>query len=570
MLSEKITKLLEVFGVSGAQAAEFMGYSPSAFSRIKTGARRPVITSQASAKLVNGFCLMADQRDQTSLLRDICHAPEGCGEDELRQRLLLWLFEVDDFSHEEAAGAEGSTRQTDGDGGVMGAGPLFAERLDALMRLADMSNEKLSRLTFVHSSYISKLRRGIRIPKGNSSYIRLLCEALRDELEQEGKQGEFCRLAGMENSVMENGIPWTAIRGWLFDYGNDRGRMAVGRLLETLSVGMASRIAFAPEELPSLADIRRQYDSDRLYEYHGIEGMRCAVVRFLLEAFDGGAERIFLYSDQDMGWMDEPFLPELKALMLSCIQKGMQIIIIHNIGRDAGELFQAISFWAPLYLSSQIESYYSEKDVNRVFFHTLFLNPGKACIEAFSIRGKEAGASYRYHTDPRCLVAFVDAFESFLQLAKPLVRMVKSGQEPKSGAAQGFGFEPDGEIAQGFGREPESGAAQGFGREPESGIAAEDGGSPRGEMEGSDGGVADCRAVSLDNVFVHIFRDRVVVTRSVEPKISIVLTHPAMRDAFYAFFGGVFEGDVLFLSCDELYIHIFSCICVQTLLYLLS
>ena len=232
--------------------------------------------------------------------------------------------------------------------------------------------------------------------------------------------------------------------------------------------------------------------------------------------------------------MDEPFLPVLKALMFSCIQKGMQFIVIHNIGRDAGELFQAISFWAPLYLTSQIESYYSEKDVNRVFFHTLFLNPGKACIEAFSIRGKEAGASYRYHTDPRCLVAFADAFESFLQIAKPFVRMVKSGQEPKSGAAQGFGFEPDGEIAQGFGREPESG------------IAAEDGGSPRGEMEGSDGGAADCRAVSLDNVFVHIFRDRVVVTRSVEPKISIVLTHPAMKDAFYAFFGGYLKA-----TCDS-------------------
>ena len=118
--------------------------------------------------------------------------------------------------------------------------------------------------------------------------------------------------------------------------------------------------------------------------YNGVSGLQDAVIRFLIMVCESKGQEMLLYSDQDMAWMmgPEDFCLKWAMLMKYCVKSGIRIRIIHNIDRSPREMDMAIKSWLPLYMSGMVEPYYSEavKDVR--FFHTLFVCPGVAAIEA--------------------------------------------------------------------------------------------------------------------------------------------------------------------------------------------
>ncbi len=158
--------------------------------------------------------------------------------------------------------------------------------------------------------------------------------------------------------------------------------------------------------------------------YVGIAGLRRAILRFLYAAIQNKKPQLLLYSDQNMAWMveDRDFAMRWVSLMSAYVNSGGKIQIIHNVDRGLGEMLAAIRAWLPLYVSGNIESWYCLKPGGERFFHTQFLEPEDACIEASFVIGGENETRYSYHTQEEKLAYFRRFYKELLRNSRPLFR----------------------------------------------------------------------------------------------------------------------------------------------------
>ena len=167
--------------------------------------------------------------------------------------------------------------------------------------------------------------------------------------------------------------------------------------------------------------------------YHGNEGLRQAVLRFLNGVRNGNVKEILLYSDENMNWMtdDEEFIKKWMLLMLACVQKGVLIRIIHNIDRGPKEMTDAIKSWLPLYMSGLIESYYAQRTGGERFSHTLFIAKGVGCISSWNAKNVNDKNIYFYDVEDEKIEFFENIFNSLLKESKRLVKVNVGESIPK-------------------------------------------------------------------------------------------------------------------------------------------
>ena len=102
--------------------------------------------------------------------------------------------------------------------------------------------------------------------------------------------------------------------------------------------------------------------------------------------------------------------------------------------RSLDEMNAAITNWLPLYMSGMIESYFSQKVKDSRFSHTLFLSPGRACIESSHVIGTESVGQYRYYTEDPSLELCRVSFLKLMENAKSLLRINRPGNLENRGS----------------------------------------------------------------------------------------------------------------------------------------
>lgn len=259
---------------------------------------------------------------------------------------------------------------------------------------------------------------------------------------QLGKIEAFAQLLGVSPAILadpESGRQ--ALNSWLCDFSASGNGPLAQRFAGSID---ALRIPAVKRPIPS--DIP-PYTVSPLY--YGDNGLRQAVLRFLWEAATRKADRLLLYSDQNMNWLtDDPvFQQQWAQAMIACVQSGTRIRIIHNLDRNIQELLAAINGWLPLYLSGNIESFYCRKLSDPRFAHTLFLSPKTGCITACNVIGKESVGVYYYLTDISALRALETQYDGLLHLSKSLLKVYRGGDYLPSGTCRISSLEPSISLA---------------------------------------------------------------------------------------------------------------------------
>lgn len=397
MFAQKLNVLFRQLSCTNQEIAAYAGYDRSNISRFRHGSRSLAPRSKAARKLVHAICRYAEQNDKLAPLCALIQEPDALGADALQAKVLAWLFEGDRQSQGETKGE---------------ALQFFAEKLDMLMKEAGLSNVRFSRLLNVDASLISRFRSGVRAPLDNPDMQAKMCRILLSRIDDKQKL-----LARMGEGVAA--LDEKALSAWLFSCDSSRGQLAssVEKILEKIDATLAPAAA-APCQLSSAPD-----DTGKSI-YYGIEGLREAVLRFLFQAAQRGKE-LYLYSDQKMDWMtaDPVFRGKLLHLLGACVQNGVFIHIIHNIGRNRAEMHDAIRCWLPLYMSGMIKSYYWAKDRADHFSNTIFLAPDVACVAGDLLVGSEENAIYHYYTDAEQLRLYCDTFRQMLLRTKTLIHI---------------------------------------------------------------------------------------------------------------------------------------------------
>lgn len=137
--------------------------------------------------------------------------------------------------------------------------------------------------------------------------------------------------------------------------------------------------------------------------YPGNEGKRQCVIRFLSDLV--AAEEpvtLLLHSEERMEWIYEnpDFAKQWGALLVTLLQRGSRIVIVHTINRSFEEMVEAVSKWAPLYAAGAIEPYYTSRLRDSVFQRTLFIAKGKSAILAHSTGNPGVNRLNILTTDP--------------------------------------------------------------------------------------------------------------------------------------------------------------------------
>lgn len=412
MLSENTTQLLSILGCSNAEIAKLAGCNPSLISRIRNGRRKPPIDSSSITLLTDGICRFAEAHELTSALSD------AIGTDEALRSWLLFGDPIPEakakaLAHQAAFCAPLSSPR------------IIGEKIGAAMSIASVSNSKLARKLNVDSSYVSRLRSGTRSISSNSSLSQALADYLFSCIwKSSSRWKQLCSAMGIPDATCTMQQALERFSSWLFNQNEKIKRSSVQELLSSIE-------NFRPSPTPAFQGSIEEPQPI----YWGIEGMRKAVQRFLLEVIERKAPEIWLYSDEDMGWMtgDEAFFSRWKALMIECARNQTRIRIIHNIDRGVNEMFQAIGGWLPLYMLGAIEPWYCTKSSDSRFTHTMFIIPGAACITAFQARGMEAKGWHDYLTDRDQVASAASDFKALLKCSLPLVRISTSGSSQSDG-----------------------------------------------------------------------------------------------------------------------------------------
>ena len=413
MLSDKISTILEAMDVNISDVARAGGCTPSNLNRVKNGVRTPPATSPTIRFLTDGIMAIAAQRHLTGELISLCGAGLKDSGEVIRSKLIRWLYEDEPPYVRKYQKQKYEQSGTEPQASMLSV--EFAKNLDELMRTADISNRRLGHETGLDPSYISRLRRGERIPRFQSPYLVQICRAVRDSMAADGKLSELSELTSLtaEELAEEDGVD--EIRRWLFGYGAVTRYMAADELMGTIGsiddiikdAREHAREGFDVEEVLKKVEAEDgRASSWREEKYVGIDGLRMAVARFLAEMIRSGDKELLLYSDQSMEWMDGEYRKILTVLMSELIRRDVRISAIHTVNRSLAELISAVEWWMP---------------------HTLFIRPGEACIAGTSVVGLESRAIYSYSQEREVTELAEEAFNRLLKDSSPLVEIAECG-----------------------------------------------------------------------------------------------------------------------------------------------
>lgn len=411
MVSEKLKKTLDYIGASNSDIGRYGKLAASTVSRIKVGSRNVKMNSVSIEKIADGIYLYCDDRNIVDRLCSLFNGSSSDSREKVEEQFIIWLF--DGVEEQPAKYIRKKA-----------AGPFsnISSKLDRLLTLTEVSNIRLARAINIDSSYISRIRNGIRTPRSNTELVRNISAVLSNRIAEQNKIDDAARLIGVAPELITNDFDLAnEIYAWLCDSNQEDILPAAEILLDKIE-------AFSPDNIsptPVIYGIAEEIKNDTAAVYKGTDGLRRAVTRFLVRASEDGSNELWLYSDQDMDWMvgDDEFRLNWFALMAACVSHGVRVKIIHNIDRGMTEMMAAITNWLPLYMFGTIEPYYCLKRTDDRFSHTLFLCRGKACINTSIVRGTESIGYYNYHTDTGMLDFFEKGYKNLLKVSKPLVKL---------------------------------------------------------------------------------------------------------------------------------------------------
>ena len=297
---------------------------------------------------------------------------------------------------------------------------MFAERFDALMNIAEVSNSRLGREISMNPSYIGRLRSGARPLPKKHAYLTAMCRYLAGHSKKEYQLNALQKLTGISGGALAS-TESTALHleQWLLEREEDTSA-ATGRLISGFS-----RLALRP--VPASAAAAEPEKPQKYAPYlYGDAGKRKAVEQFFLAILqEEKPQTLLLFSDENMAWLyeDAAFAARWAELFTKVIMKGNRVRIVHTVSRDLNEMIEAVTKWVPIYMTGMIEPYCYPRIRDGVFQRTLFIAPNTAAVVSSSVQQNTDGMLNLFITDKPALDALTAEYERYFALCRPLMRI---------------------------------------------------------------------------------------------------------------------------------------------------
>lgn len=283
-------------------------------------------------------------------------------------------------------------------------------KIDFLLNVTNMSNAQLARALSFDASYISRVRAGKRGLPPDRPFVEPASAFFARNVREDYQRETLARELGI-------------MGGWPDD--RKKGASLIAAWLEGHSASPApsKRSADAGNGKAS-AQPGIQCEA-RLF--FGNEGRREAALAFLGKAAaSGGPRELLLQSDEDTTWMteDAAFADELSRLLAALAEAGCTFTVIHTVSRDAGEMWEGVGSWLPLYLTAEVRPYYYPRLRDGVRERSLFVARGGCALVSSSVRGMQGDEMSVLLRSADAARALEREFDAYLGLCRPLMETV--------------------------------------------------------------------------------------------------------------------------------------------------
>jgi hypothetical protein len=297
----------------------------------------------------------------------------------------------------------------------------FHEKLNLLMNLQNIPNNKLAKALSVDPSLISRWRNGTRDLTKHSEYVTGIATYFASQTCNKERLIEILDISKSEH--IDHAFLTDKIWHWLSDDILPNTSL-VNQFIARFNQVKASNLPpFKPESLQNSVSGK----SLNVEVFYGNEGKRQSVINFLTTIIkQNKIVSLKLYSDDSMDWMleDPDFCIEWKQLLSEVIRRGNRIIIIHTINRETDEMNAAIDRWLPLYMTGAVEPYYYPSHQDTPFKHTLFLAPDIVGVTTTAMAINTVSEQLLYR-DPTMLANLESTFDAYLEHCRPLMKVYK-------------------------------------------------------------------------------------------------------------------------------------------------
>lgn len=299
---------------------------------------------------------------------------------------------------------------------------MFSEKLELLMRLTATRNNELSRALHIDEATVSRLRTGKREPPRDTSNLKPMCAFFAGQLKEEYQRQSIAEL-------INPGEPWPL-----------ETQQAAERVCEWIFDAQQRSVLFPAERVGAAVPSQRVRRSplvctnatERDIFYYGLEGKRAAVSAFFETVIASGKPHtILLFSDESSAWLtdDAQFTRRWEKHILSAVQAGNRLRVIHMINQPLDELAKVISMWMPLYATGKVEPYFYPRLRGGIARRTLFVAPGLAALSATSAGDKADLSLTQLIIEPEAVRTLGLEVGHYLRLCTSILRSCKGGTD---------------------------------------------------------------------------------------------------------------------------------------------
>ena len=332
--SDKLNDYIEIIGCTNKRLSDITGIAPPVISGYRKGNRFPKYDSKQFKSLVDGIVALGKEKKI-----DITQ--------EIVEKNLGKFLKKDDINFE-----------------------LFNNNFNLLINTFKINMSDLSKFLGFDSSFVSKIKNGVRKPLNISDFANGVCkfiinnyldtnyELIKDIIKCDSKY-----LNDIE--VITNKLYY-----WLTNnINNNTNDYNVDNFIKKLDNfdlnDYIKSIKFDKLFTPTLPKLKTKSKC-----YYGLDGYKDAQLEVLKQsAFFKSKEDIFWYSNMPMieASKDLKFTKKYMMYLAFILKKGIKLNIVHDLDRPFKELMLGLEGWIPLYMTGQINPYYFKNNSNYLY-----------------------------------------------------------------------------------------------------------------------------------------------------------------------------------------------------------
>ena len=388
--SDKLNNYIEIIGCTNKRLSDITGIAPPIISGYRKGNRIPKYDSEQFKNLVDGIVALSKEKNIDNITQEIVE--KDLGE----------FLRKDDIDFE-----------------------LFNNNFNLLIDTLKINMSDLSKFLGFDSSFVSKIKNGIRKPLNISDFASGVCkfiinnyldtnnEKIKDLINCDNKDFEDTQV------IIDKLYYWLTnnVNKTTNDYDVDN----FIKKLDNFDLNdYIKSIKFDKLFTPTLPKLKTKSQI-----YYGLNGYKDAQLEVLKQsAFFKSKEDIFWYSNMPMieASKDLKFTKKYMMYLAFILKKGIKLNIIHDLDRPFKELMLGLEGWIPLYMTGQINPYYFKNNSNYLYSIIEFVS-GNAILHGECVTGNLDKCKLLVSTKKDDINYYKENSNLLLKKATPLMKI---------------------------------------------------------------------------------------------------------------------------------------------------